>query len=225
MEGRVIGYLGPPGSGKTRLALAHLARLHAAGMRCYIADRMGDAPAVLPDGTRIPLRSTDDLRLLAFRREMARLRSPWIQAFTAPHPELTLLRRVVAWNDLSAVLLDECGQAKDASRHRIGDALSDMLAGRRHGKVTILWGAQYPRQIHYSLISQCDWVYCFGMGDHADLSRLAEAGIPDHEIAEVRRIGTENMGRRERGESLNHSYRRICKVGGDWIDAPRAEGT
>ena len=201
---RIIGFAGGPESGKTQLALRTLLQLrdHAAWVCAH--DPHGDMPDRLYDGTRIPLHRVSSTTRLLYRlnsKGFRRGQQPiHVLESSSPTRLVHELMKLSSPDAPGVVLVDELGMGKQASRHRLGELLGEVIAARRHNCLTVLWGAQFLRQVHYAAISQSNYMVCARMKDKSDLSRLKEGGVdsdvidiirelPDHKFVTVPILG------------------------------------
>lgn len=179
-KARVIGIVGGPESGKTQLALRILNQLrrHAAWVCAH--DPNSDMPEYLHDGTRIPLHRVDSTA-----RVLYRIKTSGFRQHPAPIPVLEspsptrLVRELMKLSTPEApgvVLIDEMGAWKQAKARGLGDLLADVIARRRHTNLTVLWGAQFLGQIHYSVITQSNYIVCSRVTDAWALQRLKQGG-------------------------------------------------
>jgi hypothetical protein len=188
----VEGWIGMPGAGKS-VAMVEAARRQLG--RCYVLahDPNENLPRVLPDGSRVPIVRHGDLASL--RRSLAT--SPGgIHAVAGNPDDLVTLaievakmtRRRKGDREFAipvVVCVDEVVAWEGASRSRVGPVLADLLARRRPHHVALYWGAQYPRMMHYSLMSQATALHLFRVEDRKDLERIEDGGVPEALVAKL----------------------------------------
>lgn len=196
----VHAFIGPPGTGKTVAMLEKLTELQKSA---YVIahDPNLDFPDVFPDGHRwagkpIPIKRHETLS--SIRRQLA-VDPRGIHTTHIDTTELITLAKEVAEQEQREyngrmmgipvyVGIDEIVTYNEAGRYRIGEFLADFLSRRRHYHVGLLYGAQYPRMMHYSLLHQANRIHLFRIRERPDLKRLEEGGIPLDTIASVTKL-------------------------------------
>lgn len=192
---QVESYVGPPGTGKT---VALLAAGHALSKRSYVIGHD-------PNMSFTNRKTLETLAKLGIHPKITRhdslssIRRQWTidpSGIHVTHVDLTSImtmaidvakqeRRKIGGREYGipvTILVDEIVVWKEAKRNRIGPVLEDYLSRRRHYNVGLLFGAQYARMMHYSLIMMSNKLHLFRMTDRSDLQRLAAAGVPDSYI-------------------------------------------
>lgn len=201
VDAMIIGFMGPRGSGKTQAMVSCLVRMHSHLRGFAIAsDRYRDMPEEVIDGTRA---------------RYAQLPAPWVIEARIGFRGISPLRQEI-WKvdgysqsevlrtgmelaprlydsktkkgQKSIIMIDECADWKQLDLHGCGWMLKDYIAGARHLGLFCLWGCQFPRQIHYSLPAQSNYLVCFRMTDKKDVTRLEEAALSDRAIDRIRNL-------------------------------------
>lgn len=193
-------WFGPPGSGKSVNMMRTLRRY--LGRAFIIAhDPNGNLPTKLaPDGLRVAVRMHEADApgdgVDSIRAALIKGGPPVVHATNDEPSRLIGLARDVARAAMRTLggeefgvpvilVADELSVWEEASQHRIGPALRDLLSRRRHMHVAFFGGAQFPRMIHYSLISQANALHFARMEERKDLERLCDGGVPEAIIARV----------------------------------------
>lgn len=182
-ESLTIGFIGPPRSGKTDLALRKLMDFGPAYLRLAV-DSIGDLPSTLHDGQQVPLldRSTERIEWID-RLELHNLHKYPIFRLTLDADSALAWAQSRARHDRPVVLyVDEAVDFTGVDPNRISRFVKRFLAKRRHGATWLLWGCQYPRQIHYSMFSLVDGLFLFRLEDEDDLRQLRKGGVPQRVI-------------------------------------------
>lgn len=197
----VRAFLGGPGTGKS-VAMAKL--LAEASKRYYVLlhDPNLDFPRELPDGTPVPVVYHEDIK--SVRAKLASKNPGGIHACYCDPAELIELAKEIVDNGTREakikgksgefavpviVALDEiCAWQQEASRNRIGDNLLDLLARRRHYHIGFWFGAQYPRQMHYSLLHKSTQIYMFRIVEAGDLKVLEEGGVGSEYLSAIQKL-------------------------------------
>lgn len=185
--------LGVPGTGKSTYACQRALELGRTPAYVLAHDPGWRLPAELPDGSVTPLTRHDSIAA----GQAALARSPaGIHAFAVADGEEVLLFGVqVAQASLAAnggqagvpvvVLLDEGVGTGAASPYRLGEALRQGMALRRHQHTAIILTAQDPRLIHYAMVGLATELVVFRLNDRAALAELVRMGMPPADVAKV----------------------------------------
>ncbi len=197
----VHAYIGGPGTGKTIELLTKATELQR-GAYVLAHDPNLDFAQVFPKGHKmegkpIPLKRYETLSAI---RKALTIDPRGIHCTHGDPTELVSLAIEIAEQEQKEVngktmgipvyvCVDEIVSWHEAKRNRIGTFLEDFLARRRHYHVGLLYGAQYPRMMHYSLLHQANHIHMFRMNEQPDLKRLLEGGVPQAIITQVQQLG------------------------------------
>lgn len=86
------------------------------------------------------------------------------------------------------VLVDEVVSAADANPYRLGLALRETMALRRHRHVGLVWTCQSPNLAHYQMLCIGTELVVFRLTNERDLTPLQRAGFSDEELYTVRNL-------------------------------------
>lgn len=187
-EAQTIGFVGPPRSGKTERALRALLDFPAEYLKVAV-DVNGDLPWSLHDGTNPRLRETDLQRLgWIDRLGIQHIHGSPTHVLYEPAPRVLSECRRIGFSRPVALYIDEAVAMPEVDAYRIGNTMRQFLARRRHSNMWLLWGAQYPRQIHYSMFSLVDGLWIFRIEDADDLRVLRRGGVADRVIHMLPRL-------------------------------------
>lgn len=196
----VHAFIGPPGTGKTVYMLEMSTELQK---KAYVIahDPNLDFPETFPEGHRwagkpIPIIRHENLS--SIRRRLT-IDPRGIHTTHGDPTELVKLAIEISQQEQREyhgkvmgipvyVGIDEIVSWHEAKRNRIGPFLEDFLARRRHYHVGLLYGAQYARMMHYSLLHQANRIHLFRMNEAADLKKLQEGGIPEESIQQIQKL-------------------------------------
>jgi hypothetical protein len=185
---RVALYLGPPGCGKSNLAMRHLtappggyliahesaaelpARLEPGGERPHYVRHASVAAcraALAVDARGVhAIRSEDGGEVLGFAMELG--------------------ESAKATNGIPVrVLLDESAASAGSSARRLGPEFGRYLMMRRHFHTELYLCCQSPWRLHYAFIELSTDVYVFRLEKKEALVRLADEGMPDEMLARI----------------------------------------
>lgn len=198
-----IGYIGPPRSGKTDLAMHQMLAFRREHPIYLLAhDPQYAIPDKLHDGMRTNLHRYETVAELA--RGVARNpegvhvsmepdATPLV-AYSARLAELSMHRADPKKHEAPcapvAVYVDEVASCEEMSEGKLGPELRDALMKRRHRHVAILWGTQSPHRIHYEYLGNGTALHVFRLHKRRDLKRLADdSGFTDEEMEMIPRLG------------------------------------
>ncbi len=198
----VIGVLGRPGSGKSCYATSRAVEFARQG--CYVvAHDIGDRlPDMLPTGRRsgtVRHSSVDDaIKTLA--------RDPrGIHCLSTPDAsEVINLAKLIAEADMErtkqvgpsgramghpvVVIIDEVVAAGICDPHKLSWEMKQLIAGRRHMNVGIIWTCQSARMVNNQLIGLSTEMVMFNLQQEMDFKKLDEAGCPPEVVAQIRAL-------------------------------------
>jgi hypothetical protein len=198
----IVGYVGVAGTGKSTSATHRLMLL---GKQCYTLahDANASLPDTLPDGTptglirysskpvyELEAQEKEEKRQLAELRKNLKRHPHGIHAVSSRDaaPLLRLACEVSAKSFEAhggergtpcCVLVDEIVACDDATPHRLGPTLRDVLARRRHLGIGLLWTAQSPRLCHYQLFALSTELVMFRINDPRDIQHMVKSGVPE----------------------------------------------
>lgn len=188
----VRGFLGQPGSGKTT-KMVQVACEYVDKAYILAHDPNLNLPTRLPNKTKVPLIRHENL--MSVRHAIA-VKPRGIHAVDCDASELAGLAKEIAKFGLKKrgeneygtpviLIIDEIVAWREAGRSKIGPVLEDLLARRRPHHVALWFTAQYPRMMHYSLLSQSTELHLGQVADKKDVDRLSDGGVPDEVLVRL----------------------------------------
>lgn len=202
-----IGVVGAPGSGKSTYALARATQLSRESRAYLLVHDLGHKlPDRFPGG-----QPTGIVRHDSVEECRDRLRNDPRGAHCIPTEDaedVIDLACEVAQQSMddhggrgypAIVLIDEAVSAADTNPYRLGSALKQTMALRRHRNVGILWTSQSPNLCHYQMLCIGTEIVSFRLYHAKDFAALERAGFSPQELAAIRTLKN------------YHWVRKICK--------------
>ncbi len=194
-----IGVIGAVGCGKSTYAAARALELAAAAAPAYIVahDPTWRIPTSLPDGRTVPLRRFQDLAeaRVALRTDAAGIIAP---TATDGGKVLEFAREIAEKSkggervDLGTpavpvvALVDEARMLETSAPGRLRGVFLDLLIGRRHRHVALVYTVQSPKLVDTQLLSGATELALFRIIDDSSLKRLRdEVGVPQDVLDRV----------------------------------------
>lgn len=186
-----IGVLGVPGCGKSTYAASLALELGATPAYLLAHDPTWRIPPTLPDGRTVPLRrhATIEICRAALAKDATGLHAPTatdgaaILNFACALAAASKGGEIVPLGKEAVpvvVLIDEAVAIEHSGPGRLREELLEVLVGRRHKHVALIYTVQSPRLVDVSLLSMATRLVMFRLIDEKSRDRLRdEAGVPE----------------------------------------------
>jgi len=195
-----IGVLGVPGCGKSTYAAALAMELGQEPAYLLAHDPTWRIPATLPDGRSVPLRrhATLDMCRAEMKTDARGLHAPTVRdgaeilAFASAVAQVSKGGELVPLGKPAVpvvVLVDECAALEHSGPGRLRNELLELLIGRRHKHVALIYTVQSPRLVDVSLLSLATQLVLFRIIDEKSRYRLRdEAGVPEPIVEQLQNL-------------------------------------